>query len=90
MRCWPTRTTTSFARSGLAHVLAVSGLHLVVVAYGLERLLRFLLLRIEPLAVRVDPRRLSAALALPAALLYALATGGGVPVLRAAIAAGKS
>ncbi len=81
-------TTTSFARSGLAHVLAVSGLHLVVVAYGLERLLRFLLLRIEPLAVRVDPRRLSAALALPAALLYALATGGGVPVLRAAIAAG--
>jgi len=80
-------TTASFARSGLAHVLAVSGLHLVVVAFGLERLLRALLLRVELVAERADPRRLAAALALPAALLYALATGGGVPVLRAAVAA---
>jgi competence protein ComEC len=82
------RTTTSFARSGLAHVLAVSGLHLVVVAFGLERLLRALLLRIEPLAARVDPRRLSSAAVLPFAAAYALATGGGVPVVRAALAAG--
>ncbi len=80
-------TTTSFARSGLAHVLAVSGLHLVVVAFGLERLLRWIFLRADPIASRVDPRRVSAALVLPAAFLYALATGGGVPVLRAAIAA---
>jgi competence protein ComEC len=77
----------SFARSGLAHVLAVSGLHLVVVAFGLERALRFLLLRIDPVASRFDPRRLSAAIALPAAIAYALATGAGVPVLRAAVAA---
>lgn len=81
-------TAASFARSGLAHVLAVSGLHLVVVAFGLERLLRRLLLRSDAVASRVEPRRLSAALALPAALLYALATGGGFPVLRAALAAG--
>jgi competence protein ComEC len=80
-------TTLSFARSGLAHVLAVSGLHLVVVAFGLERLLRALLLRAEPVAARVDPRRLSAAAALPLSVLYALATGAGVPVLRAALAA---
>ncbi len=68
-------------------MLAVSGLHLVVVAFGLERLLRALLLRAEPVAARVDPRRLSAAVALPLSLLYALATGAGVPVLRAALAA---
>jgi competence protein ComEC len=80
-------TTRSFARSGLAHVLAVSGLHLVVVAFGLESVLRFLLVRVEAVAARSDPRRVSAALALPAALAYALATGGGVPVLRAAVAA---
>lgn len=79
-------TTESFARSGLAHVLAVSGLHLVVVAAGLERLLRALLLRAEPLAERWDVRRLAAALALPAVVLYALATGAGFPVVRAAIA----
>jgi competence protein ComEC len=83
-----TATTTSFARSGLAHVLAVSGFHLVVVAFGLERVLRFLLLRVDAVAARMDPRRLSSAVVLPVALVYALATGGGVPVLRAALAAG--
>jgi competence protein ComEC len=80
-------TTASFARSGLAHVLAVSGLHLVVVAFGLERALRWLLLRAEPIAARLEPRRLSAGLALAAAGVYTLATGAGVPVLRAAVAA---
>jgi competence protein ComEC len=81
-------TTTSFARSGLAHVLAVSGLHLVVVALGLERILRALLLRIDALASRVDARRAAAALVVPATAGYALATGAGVPVLRAALAVG--
>jgi competence protein ComEC len=81
-------TAASFARSGLAHVLAVSGLHLAVVALGLERILRAILVRLEPVAARVDARRAAAALVLPAAAVYALATGAGVPVLRAAIAVG--
>jgi competence protein ComEC len=80
-------TAESFARSGLAHVLAVSGFHLVVVAFGFERLLRALLLRIDAVAERVDPRRISAVATLPVAALYALATGAAVPVLRAAVAA---
>jgi competence protein ComEC len=80
-------TTRSFARSGLAHVLAVSGLHLVVVALGLEQILRALLIRSERIAARVDPRRVSAAIALPVTAVYALATGAGAPVLRAALAA---
>lgn len=79
--------TASFARSGLAHVLAVSGMHLVVVAFGLERLLRAALLRWEWLAVRIDPRRLAALGVIPVALVYGLATGAGPPVLRAALAA---
>jgi competence protein ComEC len=81
-------TTASFARSGLAHVLAVSGLHLVVVAWGLERMLRALLLRVDAIAVRVDARRAAALAVLPIGALYAVATGAGVPVLRAAIAVG--
>jgi competence protein ComEC len=81
-------TTTSFARSGLAHVLAVSGLHLVVVAVGLERLLRAALLRVDALAARIEPRRAAAAALLPATALYTLATGAGVPVVRAAVAVG--
>ncbi len=81
-------TNQSFVRSGLAHVLAVSGLHLVVVAAGLERTLRWLLLRSDRLSARFEPRRSAAALAIPATLLYAIATGAGFSVIRAAVAAG--
>jgi competence protein ComEC len=81
-------TVASFARSGLAHILAVSGLHLVVVALGVERLLRAALLRIDAVALRVDPRRAAATVLLPATAVYTLATGAGVPVVRAAIAIG--
>lgn len=80
-------TRRSFARSGLAHVLAVSGYHLVVVVLGLWRLLRALLLRWSWLAARSDPGALAAAICLPATAIYALATGASPPVLRAAVAA---
>jgi competence protein ComEC len=81
-------TQDRFARSGLAHVLSVSGLHLAVVALGAWRLLQAVLLRLEPLAARVDVRRASAAAALPVTLVYAVATGASVPVIRSAIATG--
>jgi competence protein ComEC len=77
----------SFSRSGLAHVLAVSGMHLVVVVLGLWKLLAALAVRWTWLATRADARALSAALCLPATAVYALATGANPPVLRAALAA---
>ncbi|MGC3998797.1 MAG: ComEC/Rec2 family competence protein [Anaeromyxobacter sp.] len=80
-------TSRSFARSGLAHVLAVSGMHLVVVIAGLQRLLLALLLRWGWLAERIEPRRAAAVLLLPCVAIYALATGAGPPVVRAALAA---
>lgn len=81
-------TNEAFARSGLAHLLSVSGLHLAVVALGTWRALRALLLRSDAAAARVDPRKLAALLALPVTALYALATGADVPVVRSALAAG--
>lgn len=80
-------TSTAFARSGLAHVLAVSGLHLVVVAWGLFRVLAWLVVRSDFLSARLDARRAAAGVALPTTFAYALATGAGPPVLRAAIGA---
>ena len=80
-------TADAFARSGLAHLLSVSGLHLAVVALGAYRVLRWLLCRWDRLAARVDPRRVAAAAALPATVLYAIATGADVPVVRSALAA---
>ena len=81
-------TRERFARSGLAHVLSVSGLHLAVVALGSFRALQALLLRVRPLSSRLDVRRAAAAASLPVAALYAVATGASVPVLRSALAAG--
>ena len=81
-------TRERFARSGLAHVLSVSGLHLAVVALGTWRALQALLLRIRSLASRFDVRRAAAAASLPVTGLYAVATGASVPVLRSALAAG--
>jgi competence protein ComEC len=80
----------SFARSGLAHILAVSGMHLVVVVFGLWKALQALLLRWDWLAARADPRTAAAALCLPWPFAYALATGANSPVLRAALAAALS
>jgi competence protein ComEC len=80
-------TSSSFAKSGLAHVLAVSGLHLVVVAWGLFRLVSAAAIRIDRLALHHDARRIAASVALPATFVYALATGAGAPVLRAALGA---
>ena len=81
-------TQDRFARSGLAHVLSVSGLHLAVVALGAWRVMLALLARVEPLASRVDVRRVAAAAALPVTLLYAVGTGASVPVIRSAVATG--
>jgi competence protein ComEC len=81
-------TRERFARSGLAHVLSVSGLHLAVVALGAWRSLQSLLLRVRPLASRLDVRRGAAAACIPVTALYAVATGASVPVLRSAVAAG--
>jgi competence protein ComEC len=83
-------TQDAFARSGLAHILSVSGLHLAVVAFGLFRLLGWLLNRWDAVALRIDPRRWAAGLALPATVLYALATGAQVPIVRSAIASGAA
>jgi competence protein ComEC len=80
-------TADAFARSGLAHLLSVSGLHLAVVALGLWKSCRFALARWDALAARHDPARIAAAATLPVTVLYALATGADVPVVRSAVAA---
>lgn len=80
-------TADAFARSGLAHLLSVSGLHLAVVALGLWKCCRFALARWGALAARHDPGQIAAAVTLPVTALYALGTGADVPVVRSAVAA---
>jgi competence protein ComEC len=80
----PTQLEDDFRAAGVTHVLSVSGLHLAAAALLLYGGLRRLLLRIQPLALRVEARRLAAACAIPALWAYALVTGAAVATCRAA------
>ncbi len=74
-----------FQRSGLAHLLAISGLHMVLVAGTVLAVLRYALALIEPLALRVPARKVAAAVAIAVAAGYMLLAGATVPTQRAFI-----
>ncbi len=69
---------------GLAHLFAVSGLHIALVSGTLVRLLRWFLCG---LLVRADPSRVAAALGVPITLLHAVLAGGAPSAWRAAMTA---
>jgi competence protein ComEC len=75
----------AFHQSGLSHLLAVSGMHLVLVIGSFEWLLRKLLLCSYRIAARFEVRRLSAAGVLPALWAYALFAGSSGSAIRAAV-----
>lgn len=74
----------AFRLSGLSHLLAVSGTHLVLAVAGVAAALRAILLRIQPLSARVDVGRIAALLAVPLAWAYADFAGGSGSAIRAA------
>ena len=74
----------AFRKSGLSHMLAVSGTHLVFAVVALVEMLRALFLRSEALAARFDVARLASAFGIPLALVYADFAGGSGSAWRAA------
>lgn len=76
---------SAFRRTGLAHILAVSGTHLVVTVMGIERALRAILRRVRFVTERVEAQRLTAVLVLPLIWLYASFAGASGSVNRAAL-----
>ena len=74
----------AFRASGLSHLLAVSGMHLVLVLAIAVRALEGALVRVEALAARVDVGRIAAAIGLPVAWVYAELAGSGGSTVRAA------
>ncbi len=74
----------AFRTSGLSHLLAVSGTHLVFAVVSIVAALRALLLRWQALALRSDVSRWSSALGLVVALAYADFAGGSGSAWRAA------
>jgi competence protein ComEC len=73
------------ARAGLAHVLAISGLHLTLVAGGVFVALRLMLALVDRVPRYISTKRLAAAGGIVAALLYFSISGGSVAATRATI-----
>ena len=83
----PPRVRRAFDDTGTSHLLAVSGLHLGLVAAGCLLLLRWLLSRSEGLLLHANVHRFAALGSLPVAWAYAFLSGGSTPTLRAAVVA---
>jgi competence protein ComEC len=71
--------------AGIGHLLAISGLHLGLVAGFAFLIFHFLLVRIVAVAGRWGARPVAALAAFPLALTYGLLTGMGLPALRATL-----
>jgi competence protein ComEC len=76
--------SAAFRVTGLSHLLAVSGTHLVVAVGSIVVALRAALLRVPPLSLRIDVTRVAMAIGVPLAWLYGELAGGSGSVLRAA------
>ncbi|MGI9419529.1 MAG: ComEC/Rec2 family competence protein [Geminicoccaceae bacterium] len=71
--------------AGMAHLLAISGLHLGLVAGTTFFTARIVMALIPPLALRFPTKKLAAGIALVVAFIYLLLTGATVPTQRAFI-----
>lgn len=77
----------SLRASGLAHLLAISGLHMVLVGGAVFALVRWTWPLAEPLALRVPTVRVAALAAIVACTLYFFVSGGAVSAQRAYVMA---
>jgi competence protein ComEC len=81
----PEEISEQFTATGIAHLLAISGDHLGIVAFLSFSLLLWILKRSETLLLSVSVKKWAAALTIPCLLLYTLIAGAGISVIRATI-----
>ena len=79
----PKSTLDNMRASGLAHLLAISGLHIGLVAGIIFVIVRIGLAAIEPLALRNPIKKWAALTALFGSLCYLLLSGASIPTQRA-------
>lgn len=75
----------AYRQAGLAHMLAISGLHMSLLTGMVFVLLRYGLALIGPVAERYDTKKIAAGAALGAAAFYLILSGMNVPAQRAFI-----
>ena len=79
----PAEQTDNLRIAGLAHILAISGLHMALLAGGTYSGAAFILACILPLSRRYDVRKFAAAAAIGAATFYLVLSGASVATQRA-------
>ncbi|WCL52960.1 ComEC/Rec2 family competence protein [Gimibacter soli] len=78
-------TLDAMRDAGLAHMLAISGLHMGIIAGGAFLLFEMLAAAIPGLAHRILPRRVAALMGMFVATAYLVLSGMGIPTIRAYI-----
>ncbi len=78
----PPQERQNFIEAGLAHILAVAGLHVGIIMGLAFAASRYLLTRSERMALRWPTKPLAAAFALLAGAGYAALTGAHLPIIR--------
>jgi len=81
----PEEVKDALRNSGLAHMLAIAGLHLGIVAGIVFFVVRLLLTLYPPLAMRVSAKKIAAVFGLAAAAMYLSLAGFPIPAQRAFI-----
>ncbi len=76
-------TVSDLRNSNLAHLLAISGLHMGLLAGFVFAALRNGLALVPPLALRIPSKKVAAAIAMGAATIYLTLSGGSVSTERA-------
>ena len=78
-------TNSAFRDSGLMHILAISGLHMAIMAGSVFYLVRLLLAAVPVLALLYPIKKWAAAVAMLGALAYLLISGSSFATVRSAI-----
>ena len=88
IRTWvPDDQTDALRAAGLAHILAISGLHMGLVTGSIYGIAMFFLVRIDRLARARDVRKIAAVIGLLTATAYLILSGASVATQRAYIMA---
>ena len=80
-----TEALTAMRHAGLGHLLAISGLHFGIFAFGVFWFVRFILAGFPMIAERYHIKKFAACLAILSGFVYLLLSGGAVSAARAFI-----